>query len=90
MHSVKMIPFATPYKSIFFEHIHNALRDFVNILNRQILVGAFTFPFPVVGFGNVNINGYPKAVHALPFSARNVPPVECAGYIGKILLPFGV
>ena len=85
-----MIPFAAPYKSVFFKYVHNGLWDPVFVDESGVFTGAFASPLPVIGVRSINIDGHAKAVHAMPVGAGNVAPGKGATNIGKVLFQFNV
>src|SRR6185312_4856697 len=90
MHSIIMVPFAAPYKTMPFKYIHNYLRYPVFVFNRGIFVCAFAGPFPVVGISGVYINGHSKTMHAVPVRTANVSPGKGTADMRKIFFQFGM
>ena len=85
-----MVPFAAPYKAVFFKYIHYNLRNAVLVFQVSIFVSAFAVPLPVIGVLRIQINSHPETMHTVPVRTRDIPPGECAADIGQILFQFGM
>jgi len=80
-----MVPFATPYKTIFFKYIHNNLWYAVFVSNVGILVFALACPLPIVGVNSVEVDGHTKTMHAVPVGAADIAPQKGTSNIADIL-----
>ena len=48
VHGIEMIPFSTPYKTMLFEDVHDALRYCIAIGEDFVFIGAIADPLPIM------------------------------------------
>ena len=72
MHGVVMVPFTTPYKTVFLKYIHYNLRNAVLVFQVGIFIRALAGPLPVIGILCVQVDSHPETVHTVPVRSGNV------------------